>query len=314
MLRREGRVGGCPDVVVITLQAPTQGPIVAVSANVHGDECSGIAALHRLDRWLQTELVCGEVVLYPSLNPSGLSARTRTVPPEGMDLNRAFPGEPDGTAATQLASLIWRDLTRRGLSLLVDLHADSATSIPYAITDRAVALRGRKRLEMDRTLEAVASATGLTVLREYPDAEYTRFSLDKSLAGAMVNRAATPAVTIEAGPRNRISEAAVTACISAVQGILASQKMTHQSPQSATTGGPWRRASAPRTHHSGLFVPALAPGTCVAMGETLGTVHATSGQAIQILKAAEEGIVVSWTDNSWITAGGMVGTLGVREA
>ena len=50
------------------------------------------------------------------------------------------------------------------------------------------------------------------------------------------------------------------------------------------------------------------------MGETLGTVHATSGQAIQILKAAEEGIVVSWTDNSWITAGGMVGTLGVREA
>ncbi len=47
----------------------TRGPVVAVTANIHGDESTGVAVVQELDRWLREHLVKGMVVLYPSLNP-----------------------------------------------------------------------------------------------------------------------------------------------------------------------------------------------------------------------------------------------------
>lgn len=291
------------------------GPVVAITANIHGDEATGVGVVHELDRWLQEpgNHLQGTLVLYPSLNPGGLSSRTR-VTPDGDDLNRLFPGRKLGSTAERHASVIWRDLERRKVSLLIDLHADSARSIPYAIVDRA--LRRYRGADLAPEVERHARASGLTVLREYPDDQYQRYALDRSLAGAMVNQGAVAAVTIEAGPRRWLSSRAVSSTLDAVRSVLAALDVVAFEPTVHPTrveGGPWRRAPSPRVRYAGVFREVLSPGSCFVSGDVLGLVVDLTGEVLEEVIATTQGLVISWAELSWVQAGAVVGTLGVLE-
>lgn len=301
------------DVVPVLVHRAGEGPVVAVTANIHGDEATGVAVVQDVDRFLRTHLERGTVVLYPSLNPAGLSARTR-VDPTGHDLNRLFPGMQDGSPSERHVHGIWDDLLRRRVDLVVDLHADSARSVPYAIVDRALAAgKGRG---MTPQLEQLAAATGLVVLHEYPEEQYVRFALDRSLAGALVNRARVPSITIEAGPRRWLDQPSVSTAFGAVLRVLAHVGLVESAPPPTTrlpVGGPWRRGAAPRTTRTGLFRETLAPGATFGVGETLGRVVDLRGEVVDELRSTRPGIVISWTESAWLPAGSVPGTLGVED-
>lgn len=290
-----------PSLAFATLDSGVAGRTVLVTANVHGDELTGLVAAQRLDALLVERLVRGRVVLWYSLNPGGLERRRRVLPDDGADLNRLFPGDETSSALSeQWAAQVWRALLRQHPDALIDLHADSIASIPYAIIDRAVRHSGARRLEMVEALTALGRATGLTTLREYPEDEYLRFGLDRSLAGAMVNHAGVPAVTIEAGPRRTVDVRAVDVAVQAVLRVLGHLGLVDDAPPpdpSRREGAIWRRASAPRTSRAGVFVPALAPG-----------------ERLERIEAPLPGIVISWIDGGWLDARGVVGTLGLEEA
>ena len=78
------------------------GPRVAVTAGIHGDELEGLYVCHRLAAWLDElersnpTALLGQVELYPALNPLGLDTLTRSVPVFDSDLNRSFPGSQQG--------------------------------------------------------------------------------------------------------------------------------------------------------------------------------------------------------------------------
>lgn len=301
---------------VITTTAAERGPVVAITANIHGDECTGVLATHEIDAWLQQHLARGTVHIYPTLNPAGLAARTRGMGTEGADLNRLFPGDATSTAAERLAHAIWRDLHERQPAVLIDLHADSAASIPYAIIDRPIALRGRNRAEMEAQLVALAEATGLTVLRDYPIEQYQRFGLDRSLAGALVNRSRVPAVTIESGPRRVVDREAVAVTVEAVKGVLGHLGLAEVKTRAHPTrcaDAPWRRSTSVRARAEGLFVPALPPGARFRAGQVLGEVRGLAGEILEEVRAPEDGLVVSWLDTCWVASGASIGTLGVPD-
>jgi predicted deacylase len=301
---------------VVQLRAPEPGPTVVVTANVHGDEVTGVAAVHRLDDRLTATLLRGTVVLYPSLNPRGLQQQQRVQPDDGVDLNRVFPGDLEGHGATRLAGALWADLASRHPDALVDLHADSAVSIPYVIVDRATHLRGPERERMDAAIRAMADASGLMVLHEYPDDQYVRFHLDRSLAGAMVNHANVPAVTLEVGPRRAVDPDAVERAADAVLRIVGQLGLVGEVPPPpvADPGGPWRRTAAPRVQSTGVFEPVLGPGVRFAAGDVLGTVRALDGTVREVVRAEVAGLVVSWSESAWHDARGVPGTLAVEES
>lgn len=305
-----------PVVVLSVGPASRSGPVVGVAANVHGDEVTGVAAVHALDERLPGVLRRGTVVLYPSLNPRGLARQQRMQPDDGVDLNRVFPGEPEGAGAARHAHAIWQDMRARRLDALVDLHADSAVAIPYAIVDRATHLEGAARERIDRDVRAMADASGLTVLQEYPEDQYVRFRLDRSLAGATVNHAEVPAVTLEVGPRRAVDPASVRVTVDAVLRILRHLGLVDEAPDGPLPrlpGGPWRRAAAPRVQQGGVFEPTLAPGERFDRGQLLGTVRGVDGTVREVVHAEDAGIVVSWTEAAWLEARGVPGTLGVLE-
>jgi len=291
------------------------GPRVAITANVHGDETTGVAAVLELDRWLANHLSRGIVTLYPSLNPIGLEGCHRTFSPGGVDLNRVFPGNARGDRAHRAAAAIWADLGSRELDVLLDLHSDSASAIPYAIVDRAVEMDGAGRVAMKDRLRALAGSTGLTVLNEYPDDQYRRFSLDRSLAGAMVNHARTPALTIECGPRRAVQADAVNAMIMAVRGVLSHIGVVDGRPADhpSRVDGSFRRASAPRIAKAGIFTAVVRPGQTFEADDVLGQITALDGSILERVLAPAAGVSISWMEAAWVEPRGVVGTLGLRE-
>ena len=103
------------------------GPRVAVTSGIHGDELEGLLVCHRLAAWLDAlkqdhpAALLGRVELYPGLNPLGLDTLERTIPVYHNDLNRSFPGHPEGLLPQRIAAAIMAHL--QGAALVLDVHA-----------------------------------------------------------------------------------------------------------------------------------------------------------------------------------------------
>ena len=103
------------------------GPTVLVLGGVHGDEPEGQVAALNLARGLQPERVSGRVTVIPCLSPEASRAYTRLWP-SGANLNRSFPGAPDGSPDEQLAHFLSTELFPRA-EVVVDIHSGGRTGL-----------------------------------------------------------------------------------------------------------------------------------------------------------------------------------------
>lgn len=110
-------------VAIATGQDP--GRTVFVSAGVHGDEVNGVEVVQRLMGRLALEELRGTVIFLPLINVAGFRAGVRTLPQDGKDLNRCFPGDAGGTFTERLAHVLWEQVLSR-CDFGVDVH-DSGT-------------------------------------------------------------------------------------------------------------------------------------------------------------------------------------------
>jgi N-alpha-acetyl-L-2,4-diaminobutyrate deacetylase len=114
------------------IRGASEKPRVIILAGVHGDEYEGVAALYRLAEELETAPLNGAVTIAPVVNPQALAAGLRRNPIDGGDLNRSFPGDPNGSVSSRLARLILDKLID-GHDAMLSLHGWSkeALVLPY---------------------------------------------------------------------------------------------------------------------------------------------------------------------------------------
>ena len=79
------------------------GPSVLITAGNHGDEYEGQLTVMKLSQEVQADEVQGRLILVPSLNFPAATAGLRTSPIDGLNLNRSFPGDPDGQPTAAIA-------------------------------------------------------------------------------------------------------------------------------------------------------------------------------------------------------------------
>src|SRR5262245_49257346 len=103
-----------------------EGPTALLTGGNHGDEYEGPVALFELARTLDAKDVSGTVIIVPAMNYPAFRAGTRTSPIDKGNLNRAFPGRPDGTATEKIADYFQRYLLPRA-DLVVDFHSGGKT-------------------------------------------------------------------------------------------------------------------------------------------------------------------------------------------
>lgn len=116
-------LGGWANVFVpITVVARGRGPTVLILAGNHGDEYQGQIAIMKLARELRPEMVKGRILLIPSLNFPAAHAATRLSPLDGMNMNRAFPGQPEGPVTSQIAHYLTTVLFPLA-DVVIDIHS-----------------------------------------------------------------------------------------------------------------------------------------------------------------------------------------------
>jgi predicted deacylase len=107
------------------------GPVVGISAGMHGDEPLGVEVLRRLAGHLRDcEELHGTVVLLPVANPLAYERNTRHTPLDHLNLNRLFPGDPDGWLSERIADKIVETFLSR-IDAYIDLHSGGA----YPVVD-----------------------------------------------------------------------------------------------------------------------------------------------------------------------------------
>ena len=311
--RRIPRIG----VSIWSIESGTEGPRVAITANIHGDELSGLAVVHRLQKLLTECLFRGVVELYPSLNPEGLANCNRLYPISGHDLNRYFPGEGNHKASKHCAA-IWNQLCHFEPDLLLDLHTDSGDALPYVIMDRVLS----RDSALEHRLCQLADVTGLEALWEYAQPDYSRYSLHKSLTGAVVNQLGIPALTLEVGPRRYIHQPSVIRMRDSVLRVLsylgcvdvtAIPSFGSQDHQKSLSAGDWRRASGPLCHSDGYWNPRIPVGTRVIEGAIIGDVIDSAGAVCQTITAPRGGLVLAYPAKSRLSSGQSCLTMAVPE-
>ncbi|MGQ3294548.1 MAG: N(2)-acetyl-L-2,4-diaminobutanoate deacetylase DoeB, partial [Shinella sp.] len=92
----------------------------------HGDEYEGPIALFDLARTLKAENVTGRVIIVPAMNYSAFLSGTRTSPIDKGNMNRSFPGAPDGTVTQKIADYFQRTLLPLA-DIVLDFHSGGKT-------------------------------------------------------------------------------------------------------------------------------------------------------------------------------------------
>jgi predicted deacylase len=126
-------------VSTLTIRGAAPGPHVGVSAMVHGDEIEGALILRELWRTIDPATLSGTLTLMPVANPLALDAISRNTPLDMLDMNRLFPGAPDGWLSEQMAFAIGNEFLAH-LDFYVDIHAGGTfpwVDYCYVVNDEA---------------------------------------------------------------------------------------------------------------------------------------------------------------------------------
>lgn len=120
-------------MIPITVAKNGEGPTALLTGGNHGDEYEGPIALFDLARSLKAEAVSGRVIIVPAMNYPAFRAGTRTSPIDKGNLNRAFPGSPDGTVTQKIADYFQRTLLPMA-DIVLDFHSGGRTLdfVPFA--------------------------------------------------------------------------------------------------------------------------------------------------------------------------------------
>jgi uncharacterized protein len=225
------------------LAGPGPGPTVGLIAGVHGDQTTGVETVRRLVTHLGGELLAGVVLALPVANPYAYQAHSRYSPIDGNNLNRLFPGHPDGEFSAQLAFVIYDQIVRR-CDYLIDFHSggkDATVDFTYFYGDGEVA----------RAFGCELLLPGPT----YPGA----LSPIADAAGIQV-------VATELGGANQRNEYYVRRGVTGALNVLRHLGMLpgklQQPPRQVMLGG----YAIVRPHHGGILISGVDSGR---LGETI---------------------------------------------
>ena len=323
--------GGQERLPVIIAQGRADGPTLWLTANIHGAELTGLPVIHRL---LTADLAAqlrGTIIALPSLNPAGLRTADRLPYYSHTDPNRLWPTRHPERAADapppspyeQIVERVFAQFARRA-DFVIDLHNAAIRTLPFTIVDR-VLYRGEgdraRAVALGERLSGLASAFGLSVVREAVAERYVTQVLHRSVTGSIVNVLGVPAITVELGMTGAVEPGAVEAGIAGVHNALRWAGMLPGDPAPITAcpvvdpGYATKRDDTARARVAGIVTQELQPGAPFSAGQTLATSVDLWGRPLpdSAIVAPADGWLIGWSNGLAKYAGQVVAALAVRD-
>lgn len=280
------------------------GKTMLITGGVHSGEYVGIQACVELGAELQPEKTVGTIVILKVLNRPAFENRAGSLGlSDGKNLNRVFPGNPNGTEMERLAWAITKEVYPK-VDYYIDLHSgdDFEALTPY------VYYAGKAAQEVTEVSRKMA---------EQVDVPYMVRSLVSS--GGAYNYAASKGIAsilLERGGMGAWTSEEVNSDKRDVRNILSSLDM-YQIRRDVRNYVPMEVTDVcyQAASEDGLWYPAAKPGDMVAEGALLGTIRDYNGKLRETCRAEYTGVVLYQTGSLQVTEGGPVVAYGriVRE-
>jgi predicted deacylase len=255
------------------------GPVMFVSAALHGDEIIGVEIIRRLLRLRELrerEELSGTLLAVPVVNVPAFLQQSRYLP-DRRDLNRSFPGSESGSLAARLANLFLKEVVGKS-GFGIDLHTGAIhrPNLPQIRADLAnpETLRLARAFGVPLLLNSTPTSG---TLREY------------------TTRKGIPVLLYESSEALRFDEQCIRIGVQGVMNVMAELGMvrrpqsqpTHMIDAVAARSSAWVRSPA-----SGILRTQAALGDLVRNGQILGMVGDPFGEVETPVMCGTDGVVI----------------------
>ena len=279
---------------VLVVNGARPGPTLCLTAAVHGDELNGIEMVRRVVHELDASELAGTVIGVPVVNLHGFRRGSRYLP-DRRDLNRYFPGNPNGSSASRIAHAFFTEVVVH-CNALVDLHTGSfhRTNMPQLRAD----------LGDPRVVELTGGFGNLVVVHS------------RAAVGTLRRAAADigiPAVTMEAGEPMRLQPEEVDHGVQGIRGLLNSMSMVQNRRLFGQRPAIYYSSRWVRADHGGMLLASVQPGDTVRSGQVLGTITDPVTNRVVRIVAPSDGRVIGMALNQVVMPGFAAFHLGLND-
>ncbi|HXB67650.1 MAG TPA: M14 family metallopeptidase [Candidatus Acidoferrales bacterium] len=285
------------EIPVTTFRGAHPGPVLALIAGNHGYEYPPILALQQLRGQIQPALLHGTVIMVHVANmPSFLGRTIYFSPVDGKNLNRCYPGNPDGTVSERIAHAITTQVIEPA-DYVLDLHCgDGNESLrPYVYQT----VTGDARLDAAIGELALAFGIGYILVDRNRPTDAARSIYCSTTA---ITRG-KPAMTIECGYLGMSDSVSIQQIVSGVRGVMRHLKMLEDGPApiaNAVYLDPFVDILSPAT---GILYPEVERAQVISKGKLLARITDFFGNPIATVESPIAGRVLYIVATPPITTG-----------
>ena len=280
---------------VLVVNGRQDGPVLCLTAAIHGDELNGIEIVRRVMHGVIPEKLSGAIIGVPIVNVQSFRRGSRYLP-DRRDLNRYFPGNPRGSAASRIAHSFFTQVVVH-CDALIDLHTGSQErhNLPQIRAD----------LRDPDVVTLTWSLGGIVILHSTP--------ADGTLRAAAA-AAGIPAVTLEAGGPSALEANVVQQGITGIETLISTMSMPRRRPIRSDPKPVYHRSTWVRADSGGILFADVSLGSTVGKGSLLGTITDPVSNAQTELRAPYPGRILGMARNQIVMPGNAVFHLGIVEA
>lgn len=282
-------------IPVMVTRGIEDGPIMGMTAAVHGNELNGLPIIHRLFNEIDPHKLRGTIIGMPVVNvPAFLLGERRFN--DGVDLNHIMPGKEKGTTSEVYSHRFFSSLITP-LNYLVDLHTASFGRVnSYYI-----------RADMENPVTSrMASLQGAQIIVHNPPH-------DGTLRGAAAD-IDIPAITLEVGDPNKFQKGHIRSGLSGIFNLLVYLNMIEgeiEEPETPTVV--CKNSYWIYTNHGGILSVMPEVTDYVKKDQKVATVRNIFGDSIYEYIAPESGIVIGKSTNPVNQTGSRILHLGILK-
>lgn len=282
------------NIPVIVAHGEFVGPVIGITAALHGDELNGIEIARQVLHGVDPEKLSGTLVAVPIVNIEGFVKQSRYMA-DRRDLNRYFPGNPEGVTPARFAHDLFHNIILK-CDALIDLHTGSyyRSNLPQLRAD----------LTNEAVADMVAKFGALTVLHSAGSSGMLR---NASTAAGI------PAVTMEVGGPLALNPEDVSFGVKAVNTFLGEVGMIRRTQFLATPQPVFYESQWLISDASGILLADAELGARVKKGQKIARIVNPVTNAEQIVEAPFDGKVLGKAQNQFVSAGYIIFRIGIEK-
>ena len=289
-----------------------RGPVLGITAGVHGYEYSPILAGQQLIHSIDVSTLKGTVMLVQAANVESFLGRSPYVnPKDGINLNRAFPGSPEGTLTERIADFISTKVIPR-CTHFIDAHSGDAPEdlIPYSGYYQNDGMP-----EVSAQGKTMAENLGFdyVLIFQTTGKDYMKPGSPSTYCSAQAFKLGIPAADIECGRLGMVEPEFVNKIVDGLTNLMDALGMTNESPEEVGTTFIIAERASMKSEHTGFFYPEKAAGDYVTKGMRLGHITDFFGRKKQDVFSSTNGVILYMLGTPPVNAGETLASIGITE-